>query len=41
MTMVVLGLKEEPQEDAGDALAIALCHLNSRNPIAELAPKPI
>jgi len=41
MTMVVLGLKEEPQEDAGDALAIALCHLNSRNTIAELAPKPI
>jgi len=41
MMMVVLGLKEEPQEDAGDALAIALCHLNSRNPIAELAPKPI
>ncbi|MEI6563623.1 MAG: crossover junction endodeoxyribonuclease RuvC [bacterium] len=41
MIMVVLGLKEEPQEDAGDALAIALCHLNSRNPIAELAPKPI
>lgn len=41
MTMVVLGLKEEPQEDAGDALAIALCHYNSRNPIPELAQQPI
>lgn len=41
MTMAVLGLTEEPQEDAGDALAIALCHINSRNVIAELAPKPI
>lgn len=41
MAMVLLGLKEEPQEDAGDALAIALCHLNSRSSVAELAPKPI
>ncbi|MEI6787475.1 MAG: crossover junction endodeoxyribonuclease RuvC [bacterium] len=41
MVMVLLGLKEEPQEDAGDALAIALCHLNSRSPVAELNPKPI
>ena len=28
MVMVLLGLKEEPQEDAGDALAIALCQTN-------------
>ncbi len=41
MTMVLLGLKEEPQEDAGDALAIALCHINSRSPVAELNPQPI
>jgi len=41
MVMVLLGLKEEPQEDAGDALAIALCHLNSRSPVAELGAKPI
>lgn len=41
MVMVLLGLKTEPQEDAGDALAIALCHLNSRSPIAELNPEPI
>ena len=41
MTMVLLGLKDEPQEDAGDALAIALCHLNSRSAVAELNPQPI
>jgi len=41
MIMVLLGLKTDPQEDAGDALAIALCHLNSRSPAAELQPKPI
>ena len=41
MAMVLLGLKEEPQEDAGDALAIALCHLNGRTRLPELAPKPI
>lgn len=41
MVMAVLGLTEAPQEDAGDALAIALCHVNSRHGIAELAPKPI
>jgi crossover junction endodeoxyribonuclease RuvC len=41
MVMVMLGLKEEPQEDAGDALAIALCHLNSRSPVPELNPQPI
>lgn len=41
MVMVLLGLKEEPQEDAGDALGIALCHLNSRSSVAELNPKPI
>ena len=41
MVMVLLGLKEELQADAGDALAIALCHLNSRSPLAELNPEPI
>ena len=41
MVMVLLGLREEPQEDAGDALAIALCHLHSRAPSPELAPTPI
>ena len=41
MVMVLLGLKEEPQEDAGDALAIALCHLNRRSPVAALNSEPI
>lgn len=41
MVMRLLGMGEEPQEDAGDALAIAVCHLNSRTPVAALAPEPI
>ena len=41
MVMTILGLTEEPQEDAGDALAIAICHLHTRSPVPELAPKPI
>jgi len=41
MVMSLLGLNEEPQEDAGDALALAICHLHSRSPHAALAPKAI
>lgn len=41
MVMAVLGLKEKPQEDAADALAIALCHLNSQAGIAALRAKPL
>jgi crossover junction endodeoxyribonuclease RuvC len=41
MVMSLLALEEEPQEDAGDALAIALCHLHGRSSIAALAPQPI
>jgi crossover junction endodeoxyribonuclease RuvC len=41
MVMALLGLNEAPQEDAGDALAIAICHLNSRSGHAALAPQPI
>jgi len=41
MVMAILKLTEEPQEDAGDALAIAICHLNNRTVHASLAPKPI
>ena len=41
MVMAILGLAEEPQEDAGDALAIAISHLNTRTLHAALAPKPI
>ncbi len=29
MVMTLLGLKDEPQEDASDALAIAICHAHS------------
>lgn len=41
MVMNLLRLEAEPQEDAGDALAIAICHLHSRSPVAGLAPEPI
>jgi Holliday junction resolvasome RuvABC endonuclease subunit len=29
MVKVMLGLKEAPQADAGDALAVAICHAHS------------
>jgi crossover junction endodeoxyribonuclease RuvC len=38
MLVALLGLDREPQEDVGDALAIALCHLHNRSGIAALAP---
>jgi len=41
MVMPILGLNEKPQEDAGDALAIAICHLNSQKGIAALRREPI
>jgi crossover junction endodeoxyribonuclease RuvC len=41
MIMSLLGISEEPQEDAGDALAIAVCHLNRRSQHEILAPKQI
>ena len=41
MVMTLLNLDTEPQEDAGDALAIAVCHLHSRSEHAALAPKEI
>jgi len=41
MVMTLLGLDEEPQEDAGDALAIAICHLHSRSGHAAMAPEEI
>ena len=31
MVTAILGLNKSPQADAADALAIALCHANSRN----------
>ena len=41
MVMKLLNLREDPGEDAGDALAIALCHLHTTSRHAELASKPI
>jgi len=41
MVQSMLGLEETPQEDAGDALAIAICHLNARSQHAALAPKAL
>ena len=41
MIMTMLSLDYEPQEDAGDALAIAVCHLHNRSGHASLAPKSI
>jgi crossover junction endodeoxyribonuclease RuvC len=33
MVMTLLALRDEPQEDAGDALAVAICHLHTRTGI--------
>ena len=43
MRMVVrlLSLKEEPQSDAADGLALAICHLHSRSSIAALNAESI
>ena len=41
MMKSILCVAEDVQEDAADALAIAICHLNSQTGIAELRPEPI
>jgi crossover junction endodeoxyribonuclease RuvC len=41
MVMMLLGLREQPQEDAADALAVAICHLHNRTGCAALMPKPV
>jgi crossover junction endodeoxyribonuclease RuvC len=41
MLMAQLGMTEEPQEDAGDALALAYCHLQRSRGHQALAEKPI
>ena len=41
MVMVQLALREQPQEDAADALAMAICHLHNRTGYAALMPKAI
>jgi crossover junction endodeoxyribonuclease RuvC len=41
MVKVMLGLKEAPQVDAGDALAVAICHAHSCRGIQIKPPKQI
>lgn len=41
MVARLLGLPEEPGEDAADALALAICHLHSRTGYAALQSKAI
>ena len=41
MVMTILSLDKEPQEDAGDALAIAICHLHNQTGYAALKPESI
>lgn len=41
MVMRLLNLDAEPQEDAGDALAIAVCHLHNRTGLQVLMPDKI
>jgi crossover junction endodeoxyribonuclease RuvC len=41
MVKIMLGLKEAPQADAGDALAVAICHAHSCRGIQVKPPKQI
>ncbi len=41
MVVRLLGLAEQPQEDAADALAIAICHAHQRGAPEALRSKPI
>lgn len=41
MVKTILGVAGDIQEDAADALAIAICHLNSQTSIAALRSEPI
>lgn len=41
MVTRLLALKEVPQEDAADALGLAICHIQSRSSIAALDAEPI
>lgn len=41
MMMRCLNMPSLPQEDAGDALALAMTHIHNRNGIAALGPKPL
>lgn len=41
MVASLLGLREAPQEDASDALALAICHLHNRTGYAALTQTPL
>jgi crossover junction endodeoxyribonuclease RuvC len=41
MVMTLLGLREEPQSDAADALALAICHIHSDRGIPGATNEPI
>jgi len=41
MVKTLLGLHEEPQNDAADALALAITHLHNRTALAALSTEPI
>ncbi|HNX36372.1 MAG TPA: crossover junction endodeoxyribonuclease RuvC [Kiritimatiellia bacterium] len=41
MAKTLLGLHEEPQNDAADALALAITHLHNRTALAALSAEPI
>ncbi len=41
MVKTLLGLSEEPQNDAADALALAVTHLHNRTAIRALAAEPV
>ncbi len=41
MVKTLLGLSEEPQNDAADALALAITHLHNRSAFAALATAPV
>ncbi len=41
MVKTLLGLQEEPQNDAADALALAITHLHNRTALAALSAEPV
>jgi len=41
MVMSILGIRAEMEEDAGDALAIAICHLHNKTKHELLAPEQV
>ena len=41
MVMTLLKLPSRPQEDAADALAIAICHVNTQHNLAKISNSSI